>query len=173
MRIPHPDAVLVAAADRLSLPFQAAGVPLPSVLRVVLLATLGAFVGGVANFCLLGEPLFALVWSLSALANGPGMWRQQASYASDAARWSPDLAASYRAKALAAREGGAGRRLGMVCAVVLFCAVTVALGRSGGYLTGYEYWPVVAALAGLALHSYLACAMPRDPDATRRAAPAA
>ncbi len=173
MRVPHPDAVLVEAADRAALPLQAAGVPLPTVLRVAMLFTLGSYAAGVVNFLLLGEPLLAVVWALATLGVGPGMWAQQARYGADASRWSPDLAASYRAKALASREGGAARRLAMVLAVAVYCTVTVALGRTGGYLVRTEYWPILASLLGLSAHSYLACAMPRDPDATSRSAPAA
>lgn len=173
MRVPHPDAVLVEAADRAALPLQAAGVPLPAVLRAAMLFTLASFVGGVVNFCLLGEPLLALVWGVAALGNGPGMWGQQARYGADAARWSTDLAASYRARALAAREAGTATRLAMVLAISAYCAMMVFLNRSGSYLARSEYWPIVASLCGIVAHSYLACAMPRDPDAPSRSAPAA
>lgn len=166
MRIPTPDSLLVAATDAAFAVPQGRGVPLPAVMVATEFApSVGAGLVGLTSVGVASGPLVAC-WAALTLAFGSYALLESRRLVADARGWDGALARSYRACALAMREGLPWLRAVFLMLAVGLGAVLAVFAAQRGIAD-----PVTlnvgayVCLAGGFLAMLLGgCAMPRDPD---------
>lgn len=170
MPLPSPDALIVSATDALLAVPQRRGVPLPKVVAPAYLIAPVPFLGVAATMPGVGQIWFVPMWLIVAAAIGFASRHILRSLKADAEGWSPQKAKDWRARAQFVRERQAGSRM-LLLVILAFQSVAI------GYLLRMPaLLPLVlniAAYGGLTLFMavtlYVRCAMPHDPDLTRRA----
>ena len=170
MRVPSPDAALIAATDRALAIAQRRGVPLPALILPFCPIPAAASIALGLTMPGVGQPLFLLPWLMIGALFGYRGLGYARTLARDARSWDPPKAARYRADAVTERERRGDAR-GLVVMLAAIPVSVLAFAMSGHDVT----WPVTANAAAYlavdvsaALLLYARTALPHDPDLRAR-----